>query len=582
VTLWHSSPKLCSSRMPEAGDPRASVPLSLILPDDGDELMLCGVLPSLAATYQGEVDSGAYEVIVVTRPTREAALRPLLEQLGVSAELAFSPQPERDFLAAGAKVARGDYLAWFGSPGVASPLLVAALLAAFAAYPNAAVLVPCFELDASGTPTRKDWLTGRGWPETANTLTVQATFGLSGEPRYRWLDPIKDPNNVCLPRSSTIEALARDSSFDPARVAATHRLTIVQLVGDAMVGPKRAGAPPREPPPAAGGPVDAGLEFFGRLGFATQEPVARSPSFRGPARARPKISSVLVTYNMRRETPRTLQSLLLGYQRGIGAEDYELILVDNGSQNGLSVEEVTSIAPTARYFQLSDPPPSPAYALNYGAARATGDIIAILSDGASLLSPGVFEKSLRAFATFPRPVIITQYFFLGPGRQTDTILMGYDRREEDRLLASINWPEDGYRLFEISSPQTFEGGNGAWLGGWFESDCIIMGRDTFDAIGGCDERFDLPGGGLMIMDLLFRAWEVSDAQPVKLVGEGVFHQFHGGITTNTTHEKLEAEVVRYKAQYEAIRGTFLPAGLPKSFYFLGDLPTEAARWKMKD
>jgi glycosyltransferase involved in cell wall biosynthesis len=567
--------------MVDAADGRGSLPLSVILPDDGDELLLCGVLPSLAATYQGEVDPGVYEIILVTQPGREAVLRPLLDQLGVAAELAFSPQPERDFRAAGAKLARGDYLALFGSPGVASPLLLAALLAAFAAYPSSAVVVPHFELDASRAPTRKEWLTGRGWPETANTLTVQATFGLSGEPRYRWLDP-KESNNVCLPRAVAIEALMRDANFDPASVAAANHLMRVQLVGDAMVGPTHAGTPPREPPPAVGGSVDAGLEFFGRLGFAPQESVARPPSFRRQARGRPKISSVLVTYNMRRETPRTLQSLLPGYQQGIEGADYELILVDNGSQAGLSTEEVKSVAPDARYFKLEDPPPSPAYALNYGAAQATGDIIAILSDGASLLSPRVFAKSLRAFAAFPRPVIITHYFFLGPGRQTDTILAGYDRREEDRLLASINWPEDGYRLFEISFPQSFESDSGAWLGGWFESDCIIMGRDTFDAIGGCDERFDLPGGGLMIMDLLFRSWELADAQPVKLIGEGVFHQFHGGITTNTTPEKLRAEVVSYKAQYEALRRAPVPAGVPKSFYFLGDLPATAARRQMKD
>ena len=45
----------------------------------------------------------------------------------------------------------------------------------------------------------------------------------------------------------------------------------------------------------------------------------------------PTVSVVVVTYDMARELPRTLQSLAVPYQRDIGADDYEVIVVDNGS-----------------------------------------------------------------------------------------------------------------------------------------------------------------------------------------------------------------------------------------------------------
>ena len=43
------------------------------------------------------------------------------------------------------------------------------------------------------------------------------------------------------------------------------------------------------------------------------------------------VSVVVVVYNMPREAPRTLHSLSASYQRHIDADDYEVIVVDNGS-----------------------------------------------------------------------------------------------------------------------------------------------------------------------------------------------------------------------------------------------------------
>ena len=44
----------------------------------------------------------------------------------------------------------------------------------------------------------------------------------------------------------------------------------------------------------------------------------------------PRLSIVVIAYNMARELPRTLQTLSANYQRGIDPHDYEVLILDNG------------------------------------------------------------------------------------------------------------------------------------------------------------------------------------------------------------------------------------------------------------
>ena len=43
------------------------------------------------------------------------------------------------------------------------------------------------------------------------------------------------------------------------------------------------------------------------------------------------LSVVVVAHDMSRELPRTVRSLAPDYQRGVKADDYEVIVIDNGS-----------------------------------------------------------------------------------------------------------------------------------------------------------------------------------------------------------------------------------------------------------
>lgn len=293
-----------------------------------------------------------------------------------------------------------------------------------------------------------------------------------------------------------------------------------------------------------------------------------------------ELSVIVVAYNMQREIPRTLQSLSPGYQKQVDAGRYEVLVMDNGSLPPLGEGPIRSFGSNFLYHYLKDPPPSPARAINAGVRLARGRRLCIMIDGAHLVTPGVLRLAAATFRAFENPVVFTRYFYLGPGCQNDTVRAGYDQEREDALLQEINWPEHGYRLFEISAPLRMpmeeRGARMNWFNRMIESNCLFLTKETFWEIDGCDERFDLPGGGFLNMDLCQQASRLDHTQVVQLMGEGSFHQVHGGITTNTTPEDRDAKVARYGDQYRRIRGRGFTVD-PKEIYYLGHLPTQHSK-----
>ena len=117
------------------------------------------------------------------------------------------------------------------------------------------------------------------------------------------------------------------------------------------------------------------------------------------------------------------------------------------------------------------------------------------------------------------------------------------------------------------------------LDGWFrpinESNALFMRREMWDVLQGADERFDMPGGGLLNLDLLRRALELPAAELVVLLGEGTFHQLHGGIATSASMDELDVRLAAWKAQYQQIRGVSWAAPSPRGRTYVGVLPTPA-------
>jgi hypothetical protein len=289
---------------------------------------------------------------------------------------------------------------------------------------------------------------------------------------------------------------------------------------------------------------------------------------------RPEVSVVVVVYNMAREAPRTLRSLAADYQRHIDADDYEVIVVDNGSNPPFDHNVLDGLAGNFRLIRMDPPHPSPAGAANRGLAEARGKIVGMMIDGARMVTPGLLHFCRHGAQLYERAAVTALTWHLGFDLQGWAIEAGYDKNREDALLASIDWPRDGYRLFEIATLA------GSSTDGWFlpisEANALFLRRETWDALGGLDERFDMPGGGLVNLDTWRRAIELPRAEQVMLLGEGTFHQLHGGIATNAAPQSVQGTMDQWFGQYRAIRRhPWADPEPPHPPTYLGTLPRPA-------
>ncbi|MFA5940168.1 MAG: glycosyltransferase family 2 protein [Sinimarinibacterium sp.] len=289
----------------------------------------------------------------------------------------------------------------------------------------------------------------------------------------------------------------------------------------------------------------------------------------------PRLSIVAIFYNMQREAPRTLYTLSAQYQRDVAEDDYEVIVIDNGSREPLDPERTRSYGANFRHLRIDKAAPSPAPAINRGVALSRAPGVGIMIDGARMASPGVVKLALDCLQRYERPLIGTVGFHLGPDLQSRSVLSGYNQAVEDKLLDGIDWRADGYQLFSISAL------GGSYRGAWFspvaESNLTFLPRSLYDEMGGYDERFDLPGGGFVNLDFWRRGCERADTELMMLLGEATFHQIHGGTMTNRPAPDVPPELARYREQYLAIRGE--PYQFPTRLQLLVGYPRrEIVRW----
>jgi len=150
---------------------------------------------------------------------------------------------------------------------------------------------------------------------------------------------------------------------------------------------------------------------------------------------------------------------------------------------------------------------------------------------------------------------------------------GYDENYEDGLFAAIEWPSDGYRLFEVSHFI----GDRDWFDGVLESNCLFVPRSLLEQVGGFDDSFSMPGGGYANLDLWERLGASPDVTMATILGEGSFHQIHGGTTTNdVAHDDRRSKIFAYGEHYEELRGRLL-RGAAKSMHYVGSLAVDGAR-----
>jgi hypothetical protein len=277
------------------------------------------------------------------------------------------------------------------------------------------------------------------------------------------------------------------------------------------------------------------------------------------------LSVVVVAHDMARELPRTLRSLSTPYQRHLAADEYEVIVVDNGSPQPIDARVGRTDGGPFRSHRIWPAPASPAHAANVGIAQASAELVGLVIDGARIASPGLLAGARAAARLAPRAVLTAPAWHLGQA-PADGRRSTVDRRAEDELLARVDWERDGYDLFSVSTPAPSSGRG--LFGPMGESSSLFLDRLLWDELGGLDERFALPGGGLVNHDLYRRACSLEDAHLVVLLGEGTFHQAHGGASTSgrVTRSQMWDE-------YEAIRGQ--PHQPPRNVAtFVGQVPRQ--------
>jgi len=272
----------------------------------------------------------------------------------------------------------------------------------------------------------------------------------------------------------------------------------------------------------------------------------------------PDLSIVIVSYRMARELPRTLLSLARPYQRLAPGLRHEVIVIDNGTDPAPTAADFAGLDLDLTVRRASLCHPSPVFALNEGLALARGALIGAWIDGARLASPGLLAAVHTAAEGRDCPVIAPLNWQIGPQRQCFASSTGYDQTVEDRILAETGWPKTPYRLFAAS---TCEGGAepGSPL---LESNALFLRRAAWDRLGGFDTAFDEPGGGAANPDALIRACALPGAELVRLLDEGTFHQFHGGVSTSDLRQAAlvvqQASRVYYRLRGEPLRPVRIP------------------------
>ncbi len=281
----------------------------------------------------------------------------------------------------------------------------------------------------------------------------------------------------------------------------------------------------------------------------------------GLSQSKPKLSIVVIFYEMAREGPRTLLSMVPPFQQNLEGIDYEIIGIEHGSRNRLQVPDHPELKTRLKMITLDEAPVSPVKAINQAVRdECRGEFVMIYIDGARLASTHLLHQSLAASHGLKNPFVAALSWHIGPDIQSQSVQAGYNQSQEDRLLADIDWYNQGDRLFEIS---VFAGSSKF---GYFheiaETNCPVLRRERFVDIGGYNEGFVSAGGGLANLEFFRRCVEKSDNTTVTLIGDGTFHQYHGG--ASTSHDSYFEN-----AKPEHVAATGYPYDFPvyRTYYF---------------
>ncbi len=170
---------------------------------------------------------------------------------------------------------------------------------------------------------------------------------------------------------------------------------------------------------------------------------------RRPGSDRPALSIVVVATEMSPAVQRCLASLAPTYQQDVDADDYEVVLVDNGATPPLAVGSIAGWGAGLRVARLVGAAPR-REAIRAGVRAARGQAVGVV-DGDSLASPGLVHYAIAGAGVHPSAAIATFNWDLGYDLVAAAREAGWHEEDEDRLLAAIGWPAEGYELFRVAT-----------------------------------------------------------------------------------------------------------------------------------
>lgn len=289
----------------------------------------------------------------------------------------------------------------------------------------------------------------------------------------------------------------------------------------------------------------------------------------------PKLSIVVIVYHMAEQALNTIYTLSTQHQQSVDEADYEIVVVENRSDQTIDTKKIFALGNNIRYVLRDDSGVSPAAAINVGLSMCQSPFVGLLIDGARMVTPRIIHYALMAHAVSEDSLVIIPGYNLGPELHHLNKKINYNEQTEKELLASINWREDGYQLFNICN--IGEANPRGVFQPFMECNCLFTSKANWDRIGGADQTFHFPGGGGLNLHMYRRLGVLKETEYFFILpGEGSFHQYHGGVST-TEREDREEMFLSPRSQLESHwNGKF--KGLEREPVLLGAVTAPAMQW----
>jgi GT2 family glycosyltransferase len=235
-----------------------------------------------------------------------------------------------------------------------------------------------------------------------------------------------------------------------------------------------------------------------------------------PRAARPRGISVVIPSRNGREL---LHAQLPGVVRQLGSSSGEIIVVDNGSDDGTS-EWLAANWPQTR-VAVSPEPLSFARAVNRGIAIARYSHVCLLNND-MLVAPGFFQALEAAFQRVPELFCATAQIRFPPGI----------RREETGKAVLAPGCTEG---FPVRCEEPLPGEDYAWVL-YGSGGCSLYDAAKLQALGNADEAYE--PAYVEDLDLGWRAWQ-RGWPSVYVSGALVEHRHRATTSRYFTSEELE-------------------------------------------